>query len=365
VPSALRRAGHEVTISLTFGAQGWVGEYDGMRVLPVGPRVTLYGQELLGMHARAVRADVVWSLIDVFIFDPSIWRNLPWAAWLPIDAEPLMVRNRALLDVCRWPIAMSRFGHGVLQAAGYNPYYVPHMYDPARYWPEPRGAARNRLAAEWRMALGERFLVCVNSANCGAPSRKNFGAIFEGFALFARTQPNALLYLHTDTTGVAQQGEPLQPLLELYGVNPRSVIVPDHYRYMIGEYDTGYLRAVYSAADVLLNPSHGEGFGLPALEAQACGCPVLLTDFSASRELCFAGRLLPGTMQHTSPGAQQCIVSGAAVAEGLEWIAASDRDALRQAAIEGARTYRTEAVMGTYMLPVLRSIEDQVRGGVK
>ena len=43
------------------------------------------------------------------------------------------------------------------------------------------------------------------------------------------------------------------------------------------------------AADVLLNPSYGEGFGLPIAEAQACGTPVIVGDNSAQAELRGAG----------------------------------------------------------------------------
>jgi glycosyltransferase involved in cell wall biosynthesis len=41
--------------------------------------------------------------------------------------------------------------------------------------------------------------------------------------------------------------------------------------------------------DVLLNPAMGEGFGITVLEAQACGTPAIVTDFSAMKEVCGAG----------------------------------------------------------------------------
>ena len=45
------------------------------------------------------------------------------------------------------------------------------------------------------------------------------------------------------------------------------------------------LRLLYSAADLLVAPSLYEGFGLPVLEAMACGCPVLVGDRGALPEI--------------------------------------------------------------------------------
>lgn len=41
----------------------------------------------------------------------------------------------------------------------------------------------------------------------------------------------------------------------------------------------------YSGADLLVAPSLYEGFGLPVLEAMACGCPVLISDQGALPEI--------------------------------------------------------------------------------
>jgi glycosyltransferase involved in cell wall biosynthesis len=47
---------------------------------------------------------------------------------------------------------------------------------------------------------------------------------------------------------------------------------------------TEQLAAVYRQAAMVLQPSDAEGFGLPVIEALACGCPVLASDLAPLRE---------------------------------------------------------------------------------
>ena len=47
------------------------------------------------------------------------------------------------------------------------------------------------------------------------------------------------------------------------------------------------LASIYRAADLLVHPYRGEGFGLPVLEARACGVPVLVTSGGATDDFAF------------------------------------------------------------------------------
>ena len=60
----------------------------------------------------------------------------------------------------------------------------------------------------------------------------------------------------------------------------------------------------YRAADVFVYPSFNETFGLPILEAMACGCPVVTSDISAMPETAGgAARACPTrTTRRRSPG---------------------------------------------------------------
>jgi len=48
---------------------------------------------------------------------------------------------------------------------------------------------------------------------------------------------------------------------------------------------SSFLPALYSLADVFIYPSLYEGFGLPCLEAMACGCPVIASNVSSFPEI--------------------------------------------------------------------------------
>jgi glycosyltransferase involved in cell wall biosynthesis len=50
-------------------------------------------------------------------------------------------------------------------------------------------------------------------------------------------------------------------------------------------YPESHLAAFYTAFDVLLSTSYGEGFGIPTIEAQACGTRVITSNFAASKDL--------------------------------------------------------------------------------
>ena len=61
--------------------------------------------------------------------------------------------------------------------------------------------------------------------------------------------------------------------------------LPDFVRHL-GYVSDGDLKALYEAAACFVYPSFYEGFGLPPLEAMACGCPVIVSRAASLPEVC-------------------------------------------------------------------------------
>ena len=107
--------------------------------------------------------------------------------------------------------------------------------------------------------------------------RKNLGRLFESFAALKREFPDLML-VKLGSPGRCKEfrSQTLKTLSHL-GIT-EDVIFVGH----ISELDLAYY---YSSAALLAYPSLHEGFGLPPLEAMACGCPVVTSNTSSLPEV--------------------------------------------------------------------------------
>lgn len=279
----IRALGHEVAlIAPGVYTGGPLRLPDGTLVLPCWNDP--YANDVVTAHADSFGADLVLTLCDPHIFDPAVFQNLPWVAWAPIDSDPPRGTTLEPLRAARAIWYMAPFVKPHLEQLGRPLRYVPHGIDTAVFCPGDRAAARAELGKRVGRRLDDSFLVAAVAANHSNLSRKGFFELLSGFKLFSDAHPDALLYLHTELTG-GRRGENLPAIIDLVGLDPKKVVFPPQYQYNAGLFRPRHVAAIYQAADVFVSASHGEGFGIPIIEAKACGCPVLAADNSAQSDL--------------------------------------------------------------------------------
>jgi glycosyltransferase involved in cell wall biosynthesis len=96
------------------------------------------------------------------------------------------------------------------------------------------------------------------------------------------------LYLHTAL--MDKSGWNIPALADRYRF-PRERLLFDEKLAVGSGVSEQELAARYGMCDFTILPTRGEGWGLPILEAMACGIPVLTTDYSAHPSFCKPGSL--------------------------------------------------------------------------
>ncbi len=282
LPLIEKLGGYRCAFSAFYGLKGsrlvWVAPDGKQFMVYPGTDFDNHGNDVLGTHAKhwfGGSDGMVVLLSDPWVMDVRIVSRLPLIAWIPIDHDPIIPRTHAwLVGSNAIPVAMSRFGQRVMKDAGHESHYVPHGFDPETFRPIPRDLVRGRLGLPQ-----SAFIVGMVAANLGSPSRKGFSQVISAMAEFQSRHKDALLYLHTKLEH--HLGENLPAMCQAKGI---KVSTSDQYALQLGT-PKGVVAALLSSFDVLLNPSMGEGFGIPLIEAQACGTPCITTDFSAMPEV--------------------------------------------------------------------------------
>jgi glycosyltransferase involved in cell wall biosynthesis len=234
--------------------------------------------------AKKNKPNLFISLYDVWVMQSKQYDDFPIAAWVPLDHVTLPPKvEKFLTKENVTPIAMSPHGVRQLTAKGIECEYVPHAIDTKIY--KPRTKIGNHDINEYMGLKDDTFVVGVVAANkaSGLMHRKAYGELILAFSLFAKDKPDAVLYLHTDSFGQAG-GWNLLNILASLGVKKEQVIFPNPQDYRFGLSQTD-LAALYTRMDVLLAPSLGEGFGVPSVEAQACGTRVIGSNWAATPDL--------------------------------------------------------------------------------
>lgn len=136
-------------------------------------------------------------------------------------------------------------------------------------------------SASNRYQLPEGFILCVMSYD----PNKNFGTIVKAFDL-----------CHLETGAhLVVVGKDCRKFWDEYKVKYEDLEEVVHF---LGWVDQEDLPAIYSRAKVFFYPSIFETFGIPVLEAMACGCPVVASNTGAIPEISNGVALMGDPFNH-------------------------------------------------------------------
>jgi glycosyltransferase involved in cell wall biosynthesis len=156
---------------------------------------------------------------------------------------------------------------------------VPDGVETARFRPIREPASLVNWRAR-RIGSNTPYIVYV-----GKPTeRRNLSSLIRSFAVLKKEEaiPHKLLIVGADLPGTS----PFRKVIAAEGIVGEVLV--------LGYVDHDEMPLVYNAADLFVYPSSYEGFGMPVLEAMACGTPVIALNNTAFPE--FAGgvaHLLP------------------------------------------------------------------------
>jgi glycosyltransferase involved in cell wall biosynthesis len=242
----------------------------------IAHRAPIYGlrQQLLPAAARALAPDLLWvphyniplawrgSLL-VTVHDlahlalPEVFGRGPRRAYACLTFAAVRRRAAGLLYVSRF--SHDEF-HRLVGAPRGAEWTVPNGVDPEWFEARPPAAAPRRP-----------YFVYVGNVK----PHKNLGRLLEAFAELTPEIPHDLVLVGRRRGFLT--GDP--------AVGRRAEGLAERVRFT-GFLEAGDLRRTVAGATALVLPSLYEGFGLPALEAMACGRPVLAARAGALPEVC-------------------------------------------------------------------------------
>jgi glycosyltransferase involved in cell wall biosynthesis len=145
------------------------------------------------------------------------------------------------------------------------------VHEAAAPWFGPVTDRARLLAVRERYGLGERFVLYVGTIE----PRKNLSSLLDGFA--QRRLAGDLPHQLVCAGPYGWLSRDVEQRIERFGVKDAVRV--------LGYVPFEDLPAIYTLAEMFVFPSLYEGFGLPVVEAMACGAPVLIGPVPALSEI--------------------------------------------------------------------------------
>ena len=225
------------------------------------------------------KPDIVLAFSDprfftyLFMIDNEFRNKAKFVFYHTWDNDPFPSFNRKWYAACDAVVMISKFSYNLMKSGGIDCYYIPHGFDAKEFHKLPEARIRQVQKELFKNIINvdnlqrEPFTILWSNRNIG---RKRPGDIIRIFKLFNDMHEDSVLLLNT--APVEPEGTNLLDVIQYYAANKVLPIAMIPNRISIEK-----LNELYNAADVTVNISSNEGFGLCVGESLMTETPVIVT----------------------------------------------------------------------------------------
>ena len=245
-----------------------------------------------------VDPDIIFLSHDIWMFPklPDIKSKFPnkkVVAYVTVDGEPFSNKWKYILDCCDFVVTPSQYGKSTIQSDYFD---VPIDVVPYGVNTSPKAFCPVRDKMVLKKEIHDKSYEDRNSYNFEtegrfvafslgqSQTRKNWTAARDAWRIFAEGK-NDVLYIAV-IHGTTRDNRDKEWGVQLGDYDPYEFVKTPQCILIDYCLPDRFMLSFMQASDVLLFPTIGEGFGLPVLEAMACGCVPVVTNFSSVTDFC-------------------------------------------------------------------------------
>jgi glycosyltransferase involved in cell wall biosynthesis len=313
---------------------------------------------------NSVQPDVVWVCQDAPYSEgirniPLDWSRYKFIMTCAVDGVPVYPQWLKTAKKADAVLSISQFGVDALKRQGVEAKLLQPGIDPDRFFQIP---ADKRLEIRAKLNIKpDAFVLGMVAQNQG---RKDIPSVVRGFYEFAQDKSDARLLLDMDRVSPAGWDIPGM-ICEPNGYDVSKIIFRDDC-IRAGVTD---LRERYNVMDAHTVLAHREGFGIPLVEAQACGVVSIAMDYTSGTEICGGDKgvlvkPLPFDQISTWGGAVDKFPDIAHFVEGLQMLydQPERRTLIAQAGMAWSRAHTWDGATDVVMQTIERVMSGQSRG---
>jgi glycosyltransferase involved in cell wall biosynthesis len=297
ISRGLRDAGWDIAVYAPVGTKYNILTFEGIDVYP--GTTEDFCEHLVEKHLNRLKSEtgktpILLQICDIWPLNviPKLaqenkikWIATPAIDWYPPTPKYILDKLTSAHYVVPW----CKWAEDVLKEEGLKNirYYIPLGVNTNIFKPINREEYPNTMKS-----LGfeeDSFNIVIVAAN--QYMRKPFYEWFIGIKMFMDEHPGVKVRVYVHSLTNTPGGYNLSDLARYCGID-EITRTSDDYASLCGEYSEEVIARIYNVSDVTLMGGF-EGFGLPIIESQACGTPVIALNSGCSAEILKSGILVP------------------------------------------------------------------------